>query len=236
MSGITTYLENALENAVLRNTSYTSPATVYLALFTVAPGVGGGGTEVSGGSYARQAVTFSAPASGATSNSGAITFPTATANWGTVVAWGLFDAATSGNLLLFGTLVGTNEVQSLVQGGSGLSGTYTLTFGGQTTAAIPQAATAAEVEEFLEELPSIGDGNVTVTGTTMTGTGGTYTITFVGSLANAAQAVITDTSSLTGTSPTLTISETTQGATGSKIINNGDAISFAATKVSVTIS
>ena len=93
------YLENALINATLRNTSYTSPTTVYVGLFTSNPTDAGSGTEVSGGSYARTAVTFGAPSDGATTNSADVTFPTCTASWGTVGWIGIHDALSSGNLL-----------------------------------------------------------------------------------------------------------------------------------------
>jgi hypothetical protein len=93
------YLENALINATLRNTSYTSPSVVYLGLYTSDPTDADTGTEVSGGSYARQAITFGAPSNGVTSNTAAIEFPQATANWGTVGWIGIEDALTGGNLL-----------------------------------------------------------------------------------------------------------------------------------------
>jgi hypothetical protein len=99
MSEISTYLENALINATLRNTTYTSVATVYVSLWTSDPTDAGSGTEVSGGSYARTAVTFGAPSSGVSTNSGDVTFPTATGTWGTVGWIGINDASTSGNLL-----------------------------------------------------------------------------------------------------------------------------------------
>lgn len=100
------YLEDALLNHVLRNTAYTSPATVYIALFTVAPADDGtGGTEVSGFAYARQAVTFGAPSSGTVANSGTVTFPQASGGaWGTIVAMGIYDAVSGGNLLYYGNL------------------------------------------------------------------------------------------------------------------------------------
>lgn len=109
MAGKTDYLENKILDHVLRNTAYTSPTTVYAALFTAAPtdaytSGSPDGTEVSGGSYGRVAITFSAAASGATSNSGDVTFTTATANWGTIVAFGIFDASTAGNLLYWNTI------------------------------------------------------------------------------------------------------------------------------------
>lgn len=100
MADLSNYLENALVNAVLRNTAYTSPATVYVALFTaVTDAEAGTGTEVSGGSYARLAAAFDAPANGATANTGVLTFPQATAAWGTVTHAAIFDALTGGNAL-----------------------------------------------------------------------------------------------------------------------------------------
>jgi hypothetical protein len=99
MAEMSNYLENALINATLRNTSYTSPATVYVGLFTSDPTDAGSGTEVSGGSYARVAVTFGAPSNGTSTNSAAVEFAQATANWGTVSHIGIHDASSAGNLL-----------------------------------------------------------------------------------------------------------------------------------------
>ena len=99
MAEMSNYLENALINATLRNTSYTSPTTVYLALYTNDPTDADTGTEISGGSYARQSITFGAPSNGTSTNSAAIEFPAATANWGVVTHVGIRDALTSGNLL-----------------------------------------------------------------------------------------------------------------------------------------
>ena len=99
MAEMSNFLENALVNATLRNTTYTSPATVYVALFTTDPTDAASGTEVSGGSYARTSVTFAAPSNGASASSADCTFPTCTSTWGTVSHIGIFDASTSGNLL-----------------------------------------------------------------------------------------------------------------------------------------
>ena len=99
MSEMSNYLENALINVTLRATSYTAPTTVYLALYTTDPTDADTGTEVTGGSYVRQAITFSAPSNGATSNSSAIEFPQCTADWGIITHVGIRDAVTSGNLL-----------------------------------------------------------------------------------------------------------------------------------------
>ena len=106
------YLETALVNAVLRNTSYTSPTTVYVGLFTSDPTDAGSGTEVSGGSYVRKAMAFSSPSNGATSNSSAVEFDQATASWGTVTHFGLFDASSSGNLLLHGALTTSKAIDT----------------------------------------------------------------------------------------------------------------------------
>lgn len=107
----TDYLEDALLNHVLRNTAYTSPTTIYVGLFTTMPSDDGtGGVEVSGGSYARQSVTFSAPSGGQVANSALVSFPTATASWGTILGMGLFDAPSGGNLLYYGTLTASKSV------------------------------------------------------------------------------------------------------------------------------
>ena len=112
MSEMSNYLENALVNATLRNTTYTSPAAVYAALFTTDPTDAGTGTEVSGGSYARTAITFGSPSNGVTTNSADVTFPTCTAAWGTVTHMGIYDASTSGNLLYHTPLDASKTVDS----------------------------------------------------------------------------------------------------------------------------
>lgn len=99
MAEMSNYLENALINATLRNTTYTSPATVYLGLYTTNPTDADTGTEVSGGSYVRQAITMGAPSNGVSTNTIAIEFPQATAAWGTVAYVGIRDSLTTGNLL-----------------------------------------------------------------------------------------------------------------------------------------
>ena len=112
MAEFSNYLENALINAVLRNTSYTSPATVYVSLYTSDPTDADTGTEVSGGSYARTAVTFGAPSNGVSTNSADVTFPTATASWGTVTHIGIHDASTAGNLLFHTPLDTSKTIDS----------------------------------------------------------------------------------------------------------------------------
>lgn len=99
MAEMSNYLENALINATLRNTGYTSPTTVYLALYTSDPTDADTGTEVTGNGYARQSITFGAPSNGVSTNSAAIEFPQATGSWGTVAYIGIRDALTTGNLL-----------------------------------------------------------------------------------------------------------------------------------------
>lgn len=108
MAEMSNYLENAVINAVLRNTSYTSPTTVYVGLYTSDPTDAGSGTEVSGGSYARTAVTFGSPSNGVSTNSAAVEFPQATGDWGTITHIGILDASTSGNLL-FHTALDTSK-------------------------------------------------------------------------------------------------------------------------------
>ena len=99
MAEMSNYLENALINVTLRATAYTAPTTVYVGLYTTDPTDANSGTEVSGGSYARTAVTFGAPSNGVSTNSAAVEFPQASGSWGTVGWIGILDASTSGNLL-----------------------------------------------------------------------------------------------------------------------------------------
>ncbi len=106
MSKMSDYLEKKLLDHVLTNAPYTPPASVYLALFISVPTDAGTGTEVTGGDYARQKITFGTATSpsGTSKNIAAINFPVATANWGTVTHVGIYDAATAGNLLFHGAL------------------------------------------------------------------------------------------------------------------------------------
>jgi hypothetical protein len=112
MAEMSNYLENALINATLRNTSYTSPTTVYVSLYTSDPTDADTGTEVSGGSYARTAVTFGAPSNGVSTNSAAVEFPQATGSWGTVGWIGIEDASTGGNLLYHTALDASKTIDS----------------------------------------------------------------------------------------------------------------------------
>lgn len=128
MSAVSDYLENKLLDYVFRGQAFTPPATVYVALFTAAPSDAGGGTEVSGGSYARVAVassltnwsgtqsagstTPSSGTSGTISNNSAITFPAPTANWGTATHVGLYDASSGGNPLAWGALAQSKTINN----------------------------------------------------------------------------------------------------------------------------
>jgi hypothetical protein len=129
MAAMTDYLENKLIDHTFRGVSFTAPAALHIALFTAAPSDAGGGTEVTGGSYARVALAPSttnwastggagtttnpsAGTGGTTSNNVAITFPTATASWGTVTHVAIFDASTAGNMLWWGALTASQVVGS----------------------------------------------------------------------------------------------------------------------------
>ena len=97
----TVYLDTVLLNHVLRNTAYSSPTAVYVALYTTTPTPTTTGVEVSSGAYTRQPVTFGDPVSGTTSNTADVVFPTASATWGTVVAYAIMDDPTGGNMLYY---------------------------------------------------------------------------------------------------------------------------------------
>jgi hypothetical protein len=112
MAEFSNYLENAIINATLRATSYTSPSSVFVALFTSDPTDAGSGNELSGNAYTRKAVTFGAPSNGVTSNSADVNFDQATGNWGTVSHIGIFDASTSGNLLYHTPLTSSKTIET----------------------------------------------------------------------------------------------------------------------------
>jgi len=122
MSGMSDYLEGQIIKYWFQNdgAAAAKPATIYAALYTVLPtDASASGTEVTGGSYARVAITNSAvnwagPTAndGTVTNGAAITFPAATANWGTIVGVALYDAATVGNELWHGALTASKVINS----------------------------------------------------------------------------------------------------------------------------
>ncbi len=126
MAGKSDYLENKVLDHIYGATAYTAPTTIYVALFTATPSDSGGGTEVTGGSYARASITnnttnFPNASGGSKSNGTKITFATSTASWGTVTHFALFDASTAGNMLYFGALdnpqtIGINNIFQLTAG------------------------------------------------------------------------------------------------------------------------
>jgi hypothetical protein len=123
---LTDYLENKIVDHLFRTTTYT-PSNVYIGLLTGACSDSAAGTEVSGGSYARVLVTkadaswkgthgsaagVSSGTNGTVSNAGAITFPSPTGNWGSITYWGVYDALTSGNLLVCAALTTPKTVNN----------------------------------------------------------------------------------------------------------------------------
>lgn len=105
------YLETEVLDWAFSTGTATRPTAWYLALYTAAPSDTGGGTEVSGGGYARQSVVFTVTGNTA-SNNAAIEFPTATANYGTVTHIGVFDASSAGNLLAYAALTTSKTIET----------------------------------------------------------------------------------------------------------------------------
>jgi hypothetical protein len=115
MAGFTQTWENNILNRVFRNQTVTFPSTVYVALYTTNPTDTNEGTEVSGGSYARQAVTFGAPSGNPAviANSANVDFPVATANWGTITGFAIHSAASgTGNMIIWGTLTTSKSIST----------------------------------------------------------------------------------------------------------------------------
>jgi hypothetical protein len=119
MAGKSNYLEGRVLDHLYGAVASTAPATIYVGLFTAAPTDAGGGTEVTGGSYARAAVTNNAtnwPAASGTprmkSNGTVIAFAAPTAAWGTVTHFATFDAATAGNMFHWAALTTPRTIAS----------------------------------------------------------------------------------------------------------------------------
>tara|TARA_B100000965_G_scaffold295547_1_gene253704 strand:+ start:666 stop:1058 length:393 start_codon:yes stop_codon:yes gene_type:complete len=126
---LTDTYETILLKFLLTADSVTRPTNWYVGLYASGnqPSDSSAGTELSGSGYARQSVSFSVTGNAGT-NSGTITFPTATGSWGTVTFAGIFDAQTSGNLIAYAQLgaskvIDTNDILQI----SGSSLTLTLT-------------------------------------------------------------------------------------------------------------
>jgi hypothetical protein len=111
VSAFSNYLENKVLLHVFGGTSYTAPATLYLALYTTDPGEGNTGTECSGTGYARQTIAFTV-VNDTASNTAAEEFPVAGSSWGTISYVGILDNLTSGNLLAYGALTTAKAIDS----------------------------------------------------------------------------------------------------------------------------
>jgi hypothetical protein len=114
MSAASNYLENKVLDHVLKNTAYSQPSNLYIGLWTADNGLESGTltAEVSGGSYARKAVTFDAASGGSAANAATVTFDAATANWGTITHVAVMDALTSGNVLFHGAVTTSKTIES----------------------------------------------------------------------------------------------------------------------------
>ena len=108
------YLEVALLNETLNGVAFTAVDNPYISLHTADPTDAGTGTEVTGGSYARAASSFATASGtgGSVVTDTVATFPTATANWGTVGWIGLWDAASGGNMLYHTALDAPKTIDS----------------------------------------------------------------------------------------------------------------------------
>lgn len=111
MSAASDYVENLALKWLLTTDSATRPTAWYIGLHTADPTDAGTGTEVSGGSYAREAVSFTVTNDTA-SNSATVTFTAATANWGTITHVGVWDASSSGNLLFHGAVTTSKTIET----------------------------------------------------------------------------------------------------------------------------
>ena len=110
MSAMSNYLELEILDHVLGTGAYTHPSTVYLGLSVASMAEDASGTELSGSAYARQSMAFAAASGGSAATNATITFPTATGSWGTVAYWSIWDAASSGNMLIHGAFTASKAI------------------------------------------------------------------------------------------------------------------------------
>ena len=112
MAALSDHLEKLLLDWSMTTGTAARPTAWFLALYTAAPSDSGGGTEVSGGGYARQAIAFGAAATpgGTTSNTAAVEYTASGAAYGTVTHIGIFDASTGGNLLWHGAMTTSRTI------------------------------------------------------------------------------------------------------------------------------
>lgn len=121
MSAMSDYLENAFLDHFTGTTSTTAPAAVYLGLSTASMNDDNSGTELSGSGYARQAITFGSSSSGTITSNAAVEFPAATASWGSVSHWAIYDASSAGNQLFHGSFataktIATGDILKVASG------------------------------------------------------------------------------------------------------------------------
>ena len=112
MSSMSNYLELKFLDHFTGTASTSAPSAVYLGLATASIQDDASGTELSGNNYTRKAVTFASAASGSISSNAAVEFNAATGSWGTISHWGIWDAATSGNLLYHGAFTTGKAIAS----------------------------------------------------------------------------------------------------------------------------
>ena len=112
MSAMSDYLENEILDHILGTGAYTMPTTVYVGLSTGSFNDDNSGTELTGNNYSRQSISFGAASSGTASNDAAVEFSAATGSWGTVSHFGIFDASSSGNLLIHGALTASKVIET----------------------------------------------------------------------------------------------------------------------------
>lgn len=110
------YLENEVLDHILGEGSrnFTSPATLYVGLFTSSGGLETNSptNEISGNGYLRQAVNFNLASGGSATNDGAIQFPTATGTWGTITHMAIMDAISGGNVIFYSALTTAKTVET----------------------------------------------------------------------------------------------------------------------------
>jgi len=107
----TNYTDNKLIDHLLGSSTYTKPSTLYVALFVGNPTSGGTEVSTSGSAYARLSAAFTI-SGGTATNTSALEWATATSSWGTINWVAIYDASTSGNMLVTAQLTSSKTIAS----------------------------------------------------------------------------------------------------------------------------
>lgn len=179
---VTNHLGNAILNELFQGTAFSPPSAIHVGLFSVVPNLltGASGTETTGTSYARVSVTrnntnFPSSTAQSITNGAIITFPTpGSGGWGNAVGWGIWDAASSGNLWVANFFNSTVNVASCTTTSGSATVTTSASFSGLVVAGVRVTGTGIAADTRVSAVGSATSLTLSQNATAS----GTVTLTF----------------------------------------------------------